>query len=268
MERQAVGVTVTPDLMEQFLEHLREKGRTPETVLTYRRNLTLLYEYLPEEKEIGVGMLEQWREMLLADGYAPRTTNVCISTANSLLEYCGRRDLQIGKVQEPEDAMQPELSRMEYLRLLSTARMLGKERVYLLVKVFGCMGLNIQELPQLTIEAVQAGYMVLSGKEIQHIPDGLREELLHFAKRSHIQTGPLFVTKEGASLHRTSISTLILRLGRDAGVAPEKCNPRCLRKLYLSTQEGIRFNLGLLIEQAHNRLLEKEQLTIGWAQEE
>ena len=36
------------------------------------------------------------------------------------------------------------------------------------------------------------------------------------------------------------------------------------RKLYQTTQASIQENVVLLVEQAYDRLLEKEQLTIGW----
>lgn len=47
-------------------------------------------------------------------------------------------------------------------------------------------------------------------------------------------------------------------------MAEEKANPRCLWKMYLSTQEGIKANLTILLEQAYDRMLEQEQLTTGW----
>ncbi len=43
----------------------------------------------------------------------------------------------------------------------------------------------------------------------------------------------------------------------------EKGNPRCLRKMYETTREGIERDLALLVEQAQDRLLEEEQLTVG-----
>lgn len=60
------------------------------------------------------------------------------------------------KLRVPKEA-QPELTRKERLRLLTTARALVKERVYLLVKVFGNTDLPAHELEKLTAEAVQAG---------------------------------------------------------------------------------------------------------------
>ena len=56
----------------------------------------------------------------------------------------------------------------------------------------------------------------------------------------------------------------IQSLSGAARVAPEKCNPRCLRKLYLVTQAEIDRGVRLLAEQAYDRLLDTEQLAVGW----
>ena len=60
------------------------------------------------------------------------------------------------------------------------------------------------------------------------------------------------------------MTAAIQGLAHDARVVPEKCNPRCLRKLYQSTMAGIEASVRLLVEQTHDRLLEQEQLTVGW----
>lgn len=257
------GISLTPELLDGFLDSLREKGRAPETLLTYRRSLNLLYAYLPEEKRLCRGTLASWRSDLLEEGYAARTVNLCISAANSLLEYCGRRELQSQEPLKPEQAVSPELTRGEYLRLLSTARLLGREQAYLLVKLFGSTGLTVQELPRMTVEAARDGRAALPGS-LLHIPACLREELLDYAERRGVVSGPLFVTRGGAPLRRTTVTTYIQRLAHDARVPAGKCNPRCLRKLYLTTRENIWANFSLLAEQAHDRMLETEQLTVGW----
>ena len=43
-------------------------------------------------------------------GYAVRSANISISTANSLLDFCDKRHLQ-GRVEKPEPYVRPELSR-------------------------------------------------------------------------------------------------------------------------------------------------------------
>ena len=102
--------------------------------------------------------------------------------------------------------MQPELTRTEYLRLLQTARALNRERVYLLVKLFGTTGLTVQELEKVTVEAVREGKLTIQfnrNKQMLRIPEGLQQELLDYAKRSGYLTGPIFLTKDGTPMSRT-----------------------------------------------------------------
>jgi hypothetical protein len=44
----------------------------------------------------------------------------------------------------------------------------------------------------------------------------------------------------------------------------EKGNPRYLRKLYHVTRSGIERNIAMLVDQAQDRMLEEEQLSVGW----
>ncbi len=249
--------------MEAFLEHLRERGCSGNTLDKYRRALAQLRAFLPQDGQLEADTLLRWREALLADGYAPRTVNACISAANSLLDFLGRRDLQLAPMRLPEGGVQPELTRGEYLRLLQTARDLGRERLYLLVKVFGGMGLQVQELPRLTAEAARAGRIALPGQSLR-VPACLRAELLDYAAREQLASGPLFITRGGRPMSRVSVTASIRRLCRAAQVDEAKGNPRCLRRLCLATQAGIQLQMELLAEQTYDRLLEKEQAAVGW----
>ena len=264
------GPILTPELTEAFLDSLRGKGCAEETISTYRRELAALSGFLPEDKRLRRGTLAAWRNALLEQGLAPRTANQYLAAANSLLEYCGRRELQTKPVKPAKD-IQPELTRTEYLRLLQTARVLGRERVYLLVKLFGSTGLPVQGLSRITVEAVRAGQVTVSPSgvaQIVRIPACLRGELLDYARRSGLSSGPMFRTREGRPLDRTNATEMIRALCRAAQVAEEKGTPRCLKKLYRTTMAGIQANIALLVEQTHERLLETEQLSIGWEQRE
>lgn len=159
---KAIGVTVSEESIRAYLEDLNHRGRREETVRFYAAKLKTFYDYLPPDKQIVLNTLETWRQALLAEGYAPATVNTNISAANGLLDYLGRRDLQLTGQLETETAPQSELTRTEYLRLLSAARALEKERTYLLVKAIALTGAHVGELPQITVEAVQSGRTPLS----------------------------------------------------------------------------------------------------------
>ena len=57
---------------------------------------------------------------------------------------------------------------------------------------------------------------------------------------------------------------MIQKLAGAARVSEEKCNPRCLRKLYLTTQDTLKQNVAVLLQMTYDRMLEQEQDTYGW----
>ena len=207
---------------------------------------------------------------MLEDGYAVRTANLRISAANSLLGYLGLREYQLTDQIKPEDENLPEITRAEYLKLLQTARSLGRERVYLLVKLFASTGLPLQELSKVTVESVTAGELtaVSCGTEQEiRFPDCLREEMLTYARKNGYLHGPIFLTRDGKPMSRTNVTTGMRQLCEAAGLLEEKGNPRCLKRLYQVTREEISNNVAKLIEQEQTRLLEQEQEVIGWMDE-
>ena len=116
------GVQITPEKIKAYLETLSGRGRSRETVQMYGAKLRTFYSYLPQDKQVGPDTLAAWRSALLEAGYSPSTVNTHLSAANGLLEHLGRRDLQLVGRLASEPAVQPELTRAEYLRLLQAAR--------------------------------------------------------------------------------------------------------------------------------------------------
>lgn len=262
-------LTVTWEEVCRYLDSLAARGRRRETIQVYRPKLEAFYHFLPEDKRVAADTLELWRAALLREGYSPGTANTHVSAANGLLAYLGRRDLQLIGQLDTEEEIQPELSRTEYLRLLATARNLGRERTYLMVKVFALTGIRVSELNRVTVRAVEEGRVLTAcdGRaKYVLIPACLRKELTVYLRRVGITAGPVFVTRSGRPMRRTQVSGEIRTLCRDARVDGDKSNPRCLRRLYQVTQERIRDSVQILAEQAHERMLEEEQLTVGWEQ--
>ena len=64
------GLRLTDELELRFLENLREHGRTKGTISTYRRNLSKLRKYLPEDRlslqlavgTVGAGLFPRHRK--------------------------------------------------------------------------------------------------------------------------------------------------------------------------------------------------------------
>lgn len=260
-------VPISWEQIEAYLNSIKARNYSLDTVRNYRRSLKQFYHTLPPDKLVDRGSAASWRRTLQEQGLQVRTVNQKLTAINSFFDYLGLRAFQLPSALALPDDTQPELTRNEYLRLLSAARVQGKERTYLLVKVFAAGGLTLGELPGLTAEGVEENRLVLTSngvKRFSRLPECLRQELLAYMRRMGIRSGPVFTSRNGKQIYRSTVTSLIQGLAQDARVEPEKCTPRCLRKLYQMTQENIWQNIALLAEQAHERLLEQEQLTIGW----
>lgn len=265
--RTETGVLLTQESIEQFLDACQSRGRVEGTLQWYRRGLNRLYQALPEDKFIRQGALERWREELVEMEYTPGTVNMFLSIANSYLDFVGHRECQLASQLKPKSSLQPELTREEYVQLLRTAKALDKERLYLLVKLFASTGLSVQELPNVTVEAVQKGEIIHFPHKVEQrvrIPECLRKELSGYIRRNGYTSGPIFQNKDGGPLNRTYVSIAIRRLCVEARIPEEKGNPRCLKRLYQNTRSDIENNVAQLVEQALDRVLEQEQSAIGW----
>lgn len=263
------GVVLLPSDISEYILKLKEQGRVDGTVYYYQRALNKLYDDLPEDKMIHRDSIRKWRERMMQDGYAARTINSFVTIVNGFLEYLGVREYQfLDRVKQEREAP-PELSRAEYIRLLSTAKLLENEKGYLLIKLFATTGILVQELPKVTVESVTAGKLIITSrgdKRIVHIPDVLKDELLTYAKRNLVTEGPIFVTSANTPMARNYVTSTIQKVCADANIPTEKVSPRSLKKLYQTTMSGIEANISILVKQAYDRLLDDEQLQIGWGE--
>lgn len=263
----SAGCRMDQRSVERYLEWLKDKGRSDLTLVRYRRSLALLYDFLPEEKIIHRDTLAQWRTMLLDAEYMESSVNTFIIVANNFLGYMDHRECQLTDALKAKAAQRPELSRAEYLRLLSSAKALENEPAYMLVKTFACTGICVSELPYITVENVSVGRFTTTyqnTKRTIRVPKCLQAELLDYAARRGNGSGPIFRTSKGTPITRTWAVKVINRLGRDARVPEERANPTALHKLFLTTRAGIMSSLEILADQAMDRQLEQEQLTVGW----
>ena len=256
------ALVLTEELIEGYGARLRANGAREGTVATYGGRLRQLRERLADGA-VTPEALERVVRELEREGYANQTINVILSAADGLLKYAGRRDLQYARRLRVRETARVRLTRSEYLRLLGAARLLGKERTYLIVKCCVLMGLGIQGLANLTVEAVESGVAV-DGTRTAPIPECLRAELLDYVKEKNLTEGAVFLTKGGSPMSRNHVTGSIKDLAASARVEKEKCSVRCLCRLYEDTQREIQDKLATLMEQAHRSLLEQEQRAIGW----
>lgn len=249
------GVTLTRAGIEDFMNECKSAGCSPATLERYRTCMERIYELLPGNKAVRPGSLDKVRDDMLKKGYSPYTVNLMISVSNVWLDIIGHRELQVTERVEMK-ATPRELTRREYVRLLQTAKEQGDERKYLLIKLFALTDVTAGALRDVTVEAVEEGQIPM--------PDFLTDEILDYARRKGIVSGPVFLTRTGEPLARNSVLELIQRGSDEAMVEREKVTPKCLNRLKIAARADAENNMRLLAEQYMDSVIAEEEAIYGW----
>lgn len=265
--RESSYYVLTRSDIDLYLQDVASRGCKQGTLENYRRSLLNFFDWLPEGKRVSREKVYEYQEYLMGK-YTSRTVNMKMTSINGILGFLDLREYQSTvKASVDDAAIQPELSRNEYLRMLSAAKAIGDERLYLIIKLFGTTGIAVQEFDKVTVEAVRSGTIVTfpnRNRLALRIPACVQSELLEYAKEKGVKSGPIFLTREGRPLGRTTLSNMVPHIARYAKVEENKCTPRCLQKLYAETWDTIKSNVNVMLQMTYDKLLEQEQVIYGW----
>lgn len=265
--RESSYYVLTRSDIDLYLQDVASRGCKQGTLENYRRSLLNFFDWLPEGKRVSRKMVCDYQDYLIGK-YTSRTVNMKMTAINGILGFLDLREYQSTvKASVDDTAIQPELSRNEYLRMLSAAKAIGDERLYLIIKLFGTTGIAVQEFDKVTVEAVRSGTIVTfpnRNRLALRIPACVQSELLEYAKEKGVKSGPIFLTREGRPLGRTTLSNMVPHIARYAKVEENKCTPRCLQKLYAETWDTIKSNVNVMLQMTYDKLLEQEQVIYGW----
>ncbi len=223
-----------------FRRWLLEEEREPATIEKYLREVRAFVAWLegaPVTKEGATA----WKARLTASGFQPGTVNGKLSALNKFFAFLGWPDCRVKylKIQRRVfRSSERELSREEYTRLLETARVLGRERLALLIETICATGIRVSELKYITVESMRNGRTEISLKgKIRTIliPGKLCRKLLKYARKRKIASGEIFLTRSGKSLSRRQIWAEMKALCARAGVERSKVFPHNLRHLFART---------------------------------
>lgn len=266
-KRDSSYYVLTRSDIDLYLQDVASRGCKQGTLENYRRSLLNFFDWLPEGKRVSREKVYEYQEYLIGK-YTSRTVNMKMTAINGILGFLDLREYQSTvKASVDDAAIQPELSRNEYLRMLSAAKAIGDERLYLIIKLFGTTGIAVQEFDKVTVEAVRSGTIVTfpnRNRLALRIPACVQSELLEYAKEKGVKSGPIFLTREGRPLGRTTLSNMVPHIARYAKVEENKCTPRCLQKLYAETWDTIKSNVNVMLQMTYDKLLEQEQVIYGW----
>ena len=234
-------MTLTTISIAEYADFLSQEEKSTATQEKYVRDVRTFYEYVGG-RELSKQLVIMWKKKLVDQGYAVRSINSMLASVNSFLSFLSRSDCKVKNLRIQQQAYCPEdqeLTKAEYLRLLEASR--KNEQLNLVLQAICGTGIRVSELRYFTVEAVQAGEIVVSCKNKTRtilVPVKLRKMLLNYAKTQQIAYGAIFLGKSGRPLDRSSIWRQMKQLCEVARVKESKVFPHNLRKLFARTFYG------------------------------
>lgn len=152
------------------------------------------------------------------------SVNSVLSSLNSFFEFNGWHEPKVKmlKIQKQVFAKRSkELTKAEYERLLNAAKAQKNKRLYFLMQTICSSGIRVLELKHITYESLinkQATIRCKGKMRVVILPKELCCMLLEYSRKQKITSGPVFFTRTGKTLDRSSIWKMMKALCEYAGV--------------------------------------------------
>lgn len=231
---------LTENQIAAFAVYLRSEEKSENTIEKYNRDVMAFSAYV-SGAEITKETVITYKNKLISNNYSVRSINSMIASINSLLSFLGWADLKVKSMKLQQQVYCPEekeLTKVDYIRLVNTAKQIGNERLNLLIQTICGTGIRVSELQYITVEAVKCGKVMVSLKgktRSVFIVRMLQKKLLRYATKQKITTGAIFITRSGKPMNRTNIWREMKKLCVQAEVNSQKVFPHNLRHLFART---------------------------------
>ena len=227
---------VTQESVNRYCEWLYGCEKSSGTIKQYKHYLLLFMQYM-NGKSVEKRDVIMWKG-ILRERMAPVTVNSALAAVNGFLTHNAWQDCRTKFLKVSRRVFCPEsreIDRDEYKRLVKCAYKKGDERMAMLLQTICATGIRVSEVPYITIEAVKQGRAEVECKgriRTVFLTSRLCYMLLDYAKKSHIDSGMIFVTRSGKALDRSNIWRNMKKLCEGADVLWDKVFPHNFRHLF------------------------------------
>lgn len=231
---------ITEETLLHFSAFLKQEEKSANTIEKYLRDVAKFANFLAGEPVTKERVLT-YKQSLQESGYAVRSINSMLAALNAFFSWENWPECKVKNFRFQQQAYYPEekeLTREEYMRLVTAAVSQGNHRMALILQTIAATGIRISELQFVTVEAVRAGQIsvFLKGKNrVIFIVEKLQKKLLRFAKERGIPCGMIFASRNGRKPDRSNIWRDMKKLCAIANVSREKVFPHNLRHLFART---------------------------------
>lgn len=231
---------ITYEQLYDYSMHLTLEEKSRLTIEKYLRDI-IVFMAFADNCEISKVKVMEYKNKLIRDNYALRSINSMLASLNSFFDFMGWSDCKVKSLKLQQQIFcseEKELTKAEYERLCRTAERNHNERMKLILQTICSTGIRVSELRYITVEAVKKGFAQVNCKGKNRrifMVKELRKRLLAYIRDRRINSGLVFVTRNGKPMDRSNIWREMKMLCKDAKVCCEKVFPHNLRHLFART---------------------------------
>jgi site-specific recombinase XerD len=261
------------NLLPKFIESLKEKGRSPATILAYRSDLGQLVDFLIKRskvlpEQIRPDDLDSFRDTLLADKYTPKSVSRKLNAVKTFFRWMLTQNFitsdPSSTVAHPkiQNSLPKFLNPLEYRALRDVVR--SDVRIAAIVELILQTGLRISEVAAIKTADVKDAEIRIEAYATQPertIPlnkpakDALN---LYLTVRPKIDSAYVFISKNGKALAVRNIRASISRYMQKAELPTYSVNDLRTTFIVESIKAGV--DLVLLSQvSGHKRLSTTER---------
>ena len=237
------------DKIKMFERHLKEEEKAENTINKYLRDIKEFYKWyehvglnadIVETNACGAlltkDVLLNYKEYLKKSKLKVSTINSKISSLNAFFTYTKNEALKLKFLKCQKSlfgSKEKELTKKEYKRLYEASK--NKEKLRHIVETIVKTGVRVSEVEYITYESLRTGKAIVDNKgKIRTIliPRKLCVILKDYCRKVGINTGPIFLTRNGTPMDRKQIWQMMKALADKSGVPREKVFPHNLRHLF------------------------------------
>lgn len=214
------------NLLPKFIESLKEKGRSPATILAYRSDLAQLVEFLIKKEKVLPDQvrpddLDSFRDTLLADKYTPKSVSRKLNAVKTFFRWMISENVITSdpsiSVAHPkiESSLPKFLSPLEYRALRDVVR--NDTRIAAIIELILQTGLRISEVASLKTALINGDSLKIEPYATQPersitLNKPAQEVLkLYMAIRPKSDSPYVFISKNGKPLAVRNIRASIAR---------------------------------------------------------
>lgn len=212
--------------IKEFIEHIAANGIAPHTQKRYEHDVKTFADFLGERK-IFQKILDEYKTAKLEE-YSAATVKTILFGLNKYLEFIGC-DLRVNNkdlITHREKTSNELLYMDEYLQVLGAVKSHQDDRLYVIAETICSAGLKYSVLKYLTVEAIEAGLLVLpygvrKNRNV-YLPKNLCADLRKFCADNGVYLGSVFLTKRGNFPDRGNMTGMIWEAYRNTRIDQKK----------------------------------------------